>query len=63
MTRSTDCRVLVTAVRRWAGQPETEIEMAAPVLTDPNRHRAPSGPHKSADGSRAISVAWTTVRS
>jgi hypothetical protein len=53
MTRSIDCRVLVTAIGAKAGRPETDSKMAAPVLTDPEKHRALIGPLESADGSQA----------
>jgi hypothetical protein len=34
--------VLVTATVAPAGKPETDLEIAAPFLTDPNEHRAQS---------------------
>lgn len=39
-------RVLVTAFRAMAGKPETDAEMAAPLLTDPIKQRARSGSHR-----------------
>lgn len=59
MKQSIDYRVLATAVRAKAGQPETDTEIAAPVVTDPKKHRVlQSGSTKNADGSRVLSVAW-----
>ncbi len=62
MTRTIDCRVLVTAQRDRTGKPEIDQKIAAPVLTDPEKHRASNGPLESANGSRAISVAWLSDR-
>jgi hypothetical protein len=43
---STINRVPVTAFSVWAGKPETDAEMAAPLLTDPIKQRARSGSHE-----------------
>jgi hypothetical protein len=48
-TDETDCSVTATCLR--AGKPETETQIAAPILTDPNMSQSSEQLTKSADGS------------
>jgi hypothetical protein len=59
LTKRSSCthgRILVTAIRFWASDSKPVIRWQHQILTDPIKHRAHSGSHKSANGSMAKSV-------